>query len=91
MKNMPDLGKVIRYWRVMSNKVLSEMSKSLEMEVHYLSGIETGGYDPTEDDLIKIASYLAGKDWKEEKVRIDENKRKFSEVFDLVKEIRGEK
>lgn len=70
---LTDLGKVIRHWRFMRKKTIRAMARALDMELHYLSGIENGRFPATQEDLLKIASYMAGKNWKFELKRQKEN------------------
>lgn len=77
---LTDLGKVIRHWRFMRKKTISAMARTLEMDISYLSGIECDRQRPTQEDLVKIASYMAGKNWKSELKRQKENEKWWSDL-----------
>lgn len=80
-----DLGRVLKYYRIMKNESLFTMSKELDMATSYLSGIENGRVEPTDKDLIKISAYLAGANFETEYNRIQENRAKFDRVMNMVR------
>lgn len=80
-----DLGRVIKYCRIMKNESLLTMSNSLDMATSYLSGIENGRIEPTDEDLIKISAYLVGANFETEYSRIQENRAKFDLVMNMVR------
>lgn len=59
-----DLGKVIRRFRVLTGGTLYDMANQIDMGTAELSGIECGRAQPSNEQLNKIACYLAGKDYK---------------------------
>ena len=61
---LTDLGKILRRFRVLSDSTLYRMAKEIDMGVAELSGIECGRTQPTDEQINKIACYLAGKDYK---------------------------
>lgn len=60
---LTDLGKVIRRFRVLTGGSLYEMANQIDMGTAELSGIECGRTQPSDEQLNKIACYLAGKDY----------------------------
>lgn len=80
-----DLGRVIKYCRIMKNESLLTMSRELDMATSYLSGIENGRIEPTDEDLIKISAYLVGANFETEYSRIQENRAKFDLVMNMVR------
>lgn len=60
---LTDLGKVIRRFRVLANSTLYDMANQIDMGTAELSGIECGRIQPNDEQLNKIACYLAGKDY----------------------------
>lgn len=79
-----DLGRVLKYYRIMKNESLFTMSKELDMATSYLSGIENGRVEPTDKDLIKISAYLAGANFEVEYERIKENRARFEQFMELL-------
>lgn len=79
-----DLGRVLKYYRIMKNESLFTMSKELDMATSYLSGIENGRTEPTDKDLIKISAYLAGANFEVEYERIKENRARFEQFMELL-------
>lgn len=79
-----DLGRVLKYYRIMKNESLFTMSSSLDMATSYLSGIENGRVEPTDKDLIKISAYLAGANFETEYNRIQENRARFEQFMELL-------
>lgn len=79
-----DLGRVLKYYRIMKNESLFTMSSSLDMATSYLSGIENGRVEPTDKDLIKISAYLAGANFEVEYERIKENRARFEQFMELL-------
>lgn len=79
-----DLGRVLKYYRIMKNESLFTMSKELGMATSYLSGIENGRVEPTDKDLIKISAYLAGANFEVEYERIKENRARFEQFMELL-------
>ena len=63
-KGVTDLGKVLRRFRALSQDSLVAMARTLDMATSELSAIETGRCTPTDEQLQKIACYLAGEDYK---------------------------
>lgn len=80
-----DLGRVLKYYRIMKNESLLTMSKELDMATSYLSGIENGRIEPTDEDLIKISAYLVGANFETEYNRIQKNRAKFDQVMNTVR------
>lgn len=80
-----DLGRVLKYYRIMKNESLLTMSKELDMATSYLSGIENGRIEPADKDLIKISAYLVGANFETEYSRIQENRAKFDQVMNMVR------
>lgn len=80
-----DLGRVLKYYRIMKNESLFTMSKELGMATSYLSGIENGRIEPADKDLIKISAYLVGANFETEYSRIQENRAKFDQVMNMVR------
>lgn len=78
---LTDLGKVIRRFRLLSNSSLYDMAKQIDMGTAELSGIECGRTQPSDEQLNKIACYLAGKDYRDNPY----NPNKFNELMEQIK------
>ena len=76
-----DLGRVLKYYRIMKNESLFTMSKELGMATSSLSAIENGRVEPSDKTLIKISAYLAGANFEVEYERIKENRARFMELL----------
>lgn len=79
---LTDLGKVIRRFRVLTGSSLYDMANQIDMGTAELSGIECGRTQPSDEQLNKIACYLAGKDYESNPY----NPNKFEEFMDKILE-----
>lgn len=79
-----DLGRVLKYYRIMKNESLFTMSKELGMATSSLSAIENGREEPSDKTLIKISAYLAGANFEVEYERIKENRARFEQFMELL-------
>lgn len=77
---LTDLGKVIRRFRVLTDSTLLEMANQIDMGTAELSGIECGCTQLSNEQLNKIACYLAGKDYK----KYPYNPNQFKELMDRI-------
>lgn len=62
---LTELGKILRRYRSLSGSSLYRMAKDIDMGIAELSGIECGRTKPTDEQINKIACYLAGKNYKD--------------------------
>lgn len=79
---LTDLGKVLRGFRVLTGNSLYGMSKQIDMGSTELSGIEFGRTQPSDEQLNKIACYLAGKEYESNPY----NPNKFEEFMNKILE-----